>query len=90
MIIVDYLDFKIKQRHALLARTIGTKAEEESSYTHSHNLVISATASMVALCSLEAAAYFLYNRKVSIYPRIQYCRLQAALLGWSAYSSLNC
>ena len=66
------LDFKIKQRHALLARTIGTKAEEESSYTHSHNLVISATASMVALCSLEAAAYFLYNRKVSIYPRIQY------------------
>ena len=61
---VDYLDFKIKQRHALLARTIGTKAEEESSYTHSHNLVISATASMVALCSLEAAAYFLYNRKV--------------------------
>ena len=66
-IIVDYLDFKIKQRHALLARTIGTKAEEESSYTHSHNLVISATASMVALCSLEAAAYFLYNRKVSRY-----------------------
>ena len=48
MIIVDYLDFKIKQRHALLARTIGTKAEEESSYTHSHNLVISATASMEA------------------------------------------
>ena len=71
--IVDYLDFKIKQRHALLARTIGTKAEEESSHTHSHNLVISATASMVALCSLEAAAYFLYNRKVSIYPTIQYC-----------------
>ena len=67
MIIVDYLDFKIKQRHALLTRTIGTKAEEESSYTHSHKLVISATASMVALCSLEALAYFLYNRKVSIY-----------------------
>ena len=67
------LDFKIMQRHALLARTIGTKAEEESSHTHSHNLVISATASMVALCSLEAAAYFLYNRKVSIYPTIQYC-----------------
>ena len=87
MIIVDYLDFKIKQRHALLARTIGTKAEEESSYTHSHNLVISATASMVALCSLEAAAYFLYNRKVSIYLRIQYCRLQAAILGWS---SMHC
>ena len=62
----EHLDVKIKQRHALLARTIGTKAEEESSYTHSHNLVISATASMVALCSLEAAAYFLYNRKVSI------------------------
>ena len=62
----DCSDFKIKQRHALLARTIGTKAEEESSHTHSHNLVISATASMVALCSLEAAAYFLYNRKVSI------------------------
>ena len=66
VIIVDYLDFKIKQRHALLTRTIGTKAEEESSYTHSHNLVISATASMVGLCILEEAAYFLYNRKVSI------------------------
>ena len=64
MIIVDYLDFKIKQRHALLTRTIGTKAEEEISFTHSHNLVISATASMVALCSLETAFYYLYNRKV--------------------------
>ena len=62
-----HLDFKINKRHALLARTIGTKAEEESSHTHSHNLVISATASMIALCSLEAAAYYLYNRKVSIW-----------------------
>ena len=61
----NYLDFKIKQRHALLARTIGTKAEEETSYTHSHNLVIGATASMIGLCILEAATYFLYNRKVS-------------------------
>ena len=65
-IIVDYLDFKIKQRHALLARTIGTKAEEDISYTNSHNLVIGATASMIALCILEAASYYLYNRKVSI------------------------
>ena len=62
----EHLDVKIKQRHALLARTIGTKAEEDTSYTHSHNLVISATASMVGLCILEAAAYYFYNRKVSI------------------------
>ena len=60
----DCSDFKIKQRHVLLARTIGTKAEEETSYTHSHYLVISATASMIALCILEVAAYYLYNRKV--------------------------
>ena len=63
----------------MLARTIGTKAEEETSYTHSHNLVISATASMIALCVLEVAAYYLYNRKVSIYPRIQDCKLHKAL-----------
>ena len=67
MIYSNYSDFKIKQRHALLTRTIGTKAEEESSHTHSHNLVIGATASMIALCILEAASYYLYNRKVSIW-----------------------
>ena len=62
----DYSDVKIKQRHALLASTIGTKAEEEISYIHSHNLVIGATVSMMALCALEIVAYFLFNRKVSI------------------------
>ena len=60
------LDVKIKQRHALLVRTIGTKAEEETSYTHSHNLVMIVTASMIALCILEVASYYLYNRKVSL------------------------
>ena len=59
------LGVKIKQRHELLARIIGTKAEEDISYTHSHNLMIGATASMVTLCILEVAAYYLYNRKVS-------------------------
>ena len=58
---------KIQQRHELLARTIGTKAEEDISYTRSHNLMIGATASMICLCILEVAAYYLYNRKVSGY-----------------------
>ena len=58
---------KIKQRHEFLARTIGTKAEEDISYTRSHNLMIGATASMVSLCILEVAAYYLYNRKVRGY-----------------------
>ena len=59
------LDVKIKQRHSLLSKTIGTKIEEEYSYTVSHTLTISVTVCMIALCILEVGAYFLFNRKVS-------------------------
>ena len=71
----EHLDVKIKQRHALLARTIGTKAEEDISYTNSHNLVIGATVSMIGLCILEVVAYFLYNRKVGIQLMLIFIRL---------------
>ena len=57
-------DYKIKARHALLARTIGTKQEEEASLSASNTLVITATIAIIVCSVLEVALYRLYNRKV--------------------------
>ena len=46
-------------------QSIGVKAEEIISYTQSHNLMVSVTICMIALCVLEIGAYMLYNREVS-------------------------
>lgn len=46
-------------------QSIGVKAEEIISYTQSHNLMVSVTICMIALCILEIGAYMLYNREVS-------------------------
>ena len=58
-------DYKIKARHALLARTIGAKQEEEASLSASNTLVITATVCMIVFSILEIVFYRLYNRKVS-------------------------
>ena len=60
-----FTDYKIKARHALLARTIGAKQEEEASLSASNTLVISATVCMIVFSILEIVFYRLYNRKVS-------------------------
>ena len=57
-------DYRIKARHALLARTIGTKQEEEASLSASNTLVITATIAMIVFSILEVALYRLYNHKV--------------------------
>ena len=44
--------------------TIGTKPEEDASYTNSNTLMLISTVSMIVLCALEAASFYLYNRKV--------------------------
>ena len=59
-----FTDYKIRQRHELLARTIGTKQEEEASLSASNTLVITATIAMIVCSVLEVALYRLYNRKV--------------------------
>ena len=59
-----FADYKIKARHALLARTIGAKQEEEASLSASNTLVITATIAMIACSVLEVMFYRLYNRKV--------------------------
>ena len=58
-------DYQIKQRHELLARTIGTKQEEEASLSASNTLVITATIAIVVCSVLEVTLYRLYNRKVN-------------------------
>ena len=61
-----FTDYKIKQRHELLARTIGTKQEEEASLSASNTLVITATIAIIVCSVLEVALYRLYNRKVDL------------------------
>ena len=60
-----FTDYKIKQRHELLARTIGVKQEEEASLSASNILVITATVCMIVFSILEIIFYRLYNCKVS-------------------------
>ena len=62
-----FSDYKIKQRHELLARTIGAKQEEEASLSASNTLVITATIAIILCSVLEVALYRLYNRKVDFY-----------------------
>ena len=62
-----FTDYKIKQRHELLARTIGAKQEEEASLSASNTLVITATIAMIVCSVLEVALYRLYNRKVDLH-----------------------
>ena len=62
----SFLDYKIKQRHDLLARTIGVKEEEEASLSASNTLVITMTVAMIVFSILEVALYLLYNRKVQL------------------------
>ena len=57
-------DYNIKRRHELLARTIGTKPEEEASLSASNTLVTAATIAMIVFSILEVILYRLYNRKV--------------------------
>ena len=59
-----FTDYKIRQRHELLARTIGAKKEEEASRSASNTLVITATVVMIVCSILEVVLYRLYNRKV--------------------------
>ena len=61
---ITIVDINIKRRHNYLTMTIGTKAEEDLSYSNSATLATWATVSMLVCCLLEAALYFLYNRKV--------------------------
>ena len=59
-----FADYKIRQRHELLSRTIGAKQEEEISLSASNTLVTAATLAMIVFSILEVILYRLYNRKV--------------------------
>ena len=60
-----FADFKIRQRHDLLAKTIGVKKQEEDSLANSNTLMITVTVCMIVFSVLEVALYLLYNRMVS-------------------------
>ena len=53
----------IRQRHDLLAKTIGVKKQEEDSLANSNTLMITVTVCMIVFSILEVALYLLYNRK---------------------------
>ena len=59
-----FTDYKMKQRHELLARTIGAKQQEEASISTSNTLVITVTIAMIVCSVLEIIFYRLYNLKV--------------------------
>ena len=60
----SYSDYKIRQRHDLLSRTIGVKIEEADSLSNSNTLMITVTVCMIVFSILEVALYLLYNRVV--------------------------
>ena len=53
----------IRQRHDLLAKTIGVKKQEEDSLANCNTLMITVTVCMIVFSILEVALYLLYNRK---------------------------
>ena len=59
-----YAGYKIKQRHELLARTIGAKQEEDASLSASNTLVTAANLCSTVCSVLEIIFYRLYNLKV--------------------------
>ena len=55
---------QIIKRHTFLTRLIGTKSEENLSYEKTVEVLKATTVTMIVLCILEPATYFIYNSKV--------------------------
>ena len=73
-----FIGYNIVSRHQFLMNTIGTRAEENSSYSRVINLMAIFTAGVVMCSLLEMVFYFLFNMMVSIYLiiiKLIYCDL---------------
>ena len=55
---------QINTRHNFLDRFIGTKEEEDISYSNASKVNLRVTVTTCVCCMLEIALYFFYNRKV--------------------------
>ena len=55
---------QINTRHNFLDRFIGTKEEEDISYSNASKVNLCVTVTTCVCCMLEIALYFFYNRKV--------------------------
>ena len=55
---------KITERHELLARTIGTRAEEDLSYQTAQNLLLSILLAFFIGSIVEMALYLIFTYKV--------------------------
>ena len=55
---------QINTRHNFLDRFIGTKEEEDISYSNASKVNLRVTVTTCVCCMLEIALYFFYNRQV--------------------------
>ena len=55
---------QINTRHNFLDRFIGTKEEEDISYSKAYEVNLRVTVTTCVCCVLEIALYFFYNRMV--------------------------
>ena len=56
---------QINARHIFLARFIGTKEEEDISYSNAYEVNLWVTVMTCVCCMLEMVLYFAYNRMVN-------------------------
>ena len=59
-----FLVSQINTRHNFLARFIGTKEQEDISYSKASEVNLWVTVTTCVCCILEMALYFAYNRMV--------------------------
>ena len=62
--ISSFLVSQINTRHKFLDRFIGTKEQEDISYSNASEVNLLVTVITCVCCLLEIALYFFYNRKV--------------------------
>ena len=60
----NILVYNINERHTLLSTTIGTRPEEDISYSRAQVILPSVVVFFVVASSIEVAAYLLFNHKV--------------------------
>ena len=63
-ILIKYLVYKIDERHQLLSKSIGTRPEEDVSYSRAQVILPAVIVFFVVGSFVEAAAYWLFNYKV--------------------------
>ena len=64
IIILFFSAFNIHARHVFLKRLIGTKEEEDAAMNSVTTVLTGFSVALIVCTVLEAASYYIYNRKV--------------------------